>query len=74
LYATNSGRNTQAIAGARFCRREATRASTMVEILNRNGYRLHKVLSQPQKTPEADAIFTTFKPKILPTKAGKSRA
>ena len=39
--------------------------STMAEVLNRNGYRLRKVLkAKPQKKlPETDAIFTNIKEK-----------
>lgn len=42
--------------------------STMAEILNRNGYRLRKVVkAKPQKKlPETDAIFSNIKEKMAP--------
>jgi trans-aconitate methyltransferase len=42
--------------------------STMAEVLNRNGYRLRKVLkAKPQKKlPETDAIFANIKEKDKP--------
>ncbi len=47
--------------------------STMAEVLNRNGYRLRKVLkAKPQKKlPETDAIFTNIKEKDGNSRGGR---